>query len=489
MGVDLPLEPGHHMELTSAAVIAERVRSGRVTATEVVSASVESAIESHDDLHAFTLIDRSGALTRAAGIDRLVAEGKDPGPLAGVPVSLKDLIDQAGLPNTHGSSFPAPLSENSATVVRRLGAAGAVIIGRTGLHEFAFGFTSENPWFGPVKNPWDTDTSPGGSSGGSAVAVAAGITPIGIGTDTGGSVRVPAALCGVFGLKVTHGRIPLTGVYPLVASLDTVGPIAGSIDDLTLAYVAMAGSDAADGWSAVRDVQAPSPAGVERPFTIGVVRQWLSAGPMTSQTRSAIDQFIDRAAEAGALIEDVDNPSLAPPRSLGSATGPEILSVHADRFAQHRNRYGDDLQERLDICKEGTASDLVEAVAWGAGARNTVDRMSRDGVDILLAPTVGHNVKTIGVPDMHTADGAFFHRQYLASFTSPINRIGLPALAVPIARDEGLPYSAQLIAPMWHEHRLLEIGKRLERDGLARSGRPPLWYGQGGNGRDGVPTQ
>ena len=465
------------MEIASAADIASRVRSGRITATEVVSRAIEAAIDSHDDLNAFTLIDRSGALARAEGIDRLVAEGKDPGPLAGVPVALKDLIDQAGLPNTRGSSFPAPLSDNSATVVRRLGSAGAVIIGRTGLHEFAFGFTSENPWFGPVRNPWDRETSPGGSSGGSAVAVAAGITPIAIGTDTGGSVRVPAALCGVFGLKVTHGRIPLTGVFPLAASLDTVGPIAATIDDLTLAYLAMAGSDRSDGWSSVREVDVPPAGGITGAITMGVVTQWMEAGPLTGASRSAIGSFIDRLKASGITVEVVDDPTLAPPGNLGAAAGPEILSVHGVRFAEHRDRYGKESQERLDLCKDGTAEDLIKATAWGTAARNTVDRLARDGIDVLIAPTVGHNRKRIGDPDMQADGGSVFHRAYLASFTSPINRIGIPSMAVPIATEDGLPYSVQMIAPAWQEHRLLGIGRRLEQDGAIRAGRPPLWFG------------
>ncbi len=226
--------------MRSAVEIGSQVRTARLRARSVVQEAIDAAERSQSELNAFTLIDSDGATARAEAIDALVDQGKDPGPLAGVPVALKDLIDQTGLPNTRGSGFRATTPSHSAAVVRRLGAAGAVIIGRTGLHEFAFGFTSENPWFGPVHNPWNLANSPGGSSGGSAASVASGIVPISIGTDTGGSVRVPAAMCGVFGLKVTHGRVPLTGVYPLVASFDTVGPLARSIEDLAAAYVVMA---------------------------------------------------------------------------------------------------------------------------------------------------------------------------------------------------------------------------------------------------------
>ncbi len=291
-------------ELT-ATEIAEQVRSGRLKAADVVEAALDSAISTHDDLNAFTLIDRSGAMARAEGIDLLVASGRDPGPLAGVPVGLKDIIDQTAIPNTRGSGFPPVVPEHSATVVRRLGAAGAVIIGRTGLHEFAFGFTSENHFFGPVRNPWDLSHLPGGSSGGSGVTVASRITPIAIGTDTGGSVRVPAALCGVFGLKVTHGRVPLTGVYPLAASLDTVGPIATTVADITAAYLVMAGHDPEDGWSVPIDTVPPNRQPI-KPMTIGVVKQWVEAGPTSCGRRirlSFLERFIQGAEESGFEIQ------------------------------------------------------------------------------------------------------------------------------------------------------------------------------------------
>ncbi|MDQ3783275.1 MAG: amidase, partial [Actinomycetota bacterium] len=196
----------------TARGIAAAVRSGQRRAVEVVAECLHRIGD--DPLNAFTLITADAAMADAATVDAAVAAGEDPGPLAGVPVAVKDLIDQAGLPNTAGSSFPPAVPDQDATVIGRLRRFGAVPVGRTGLHEFAFGFSSENPWFGAVRNPWDRTISPGGSSGGSGAAVGAGWVPVALGTDTGGSVRVPAALCGVVGLKVTHGAVPTTGVYP-----------------------------------------------------------------------------------------------------------------------------------------------------------------------------------------------------------------------------------------------------------------------------------
>jgi len=237
------------MSITGARAVdlAAEISRGEVTAVEAVEAHL-AAIESAAELNAFTLVDSERALQRAADLDAMQAAGENPGPLAGVPVAIKDLIDHSGRLNTCGSSFYRETPGRSATIVERIEAAGGIVIGRTGLHEFAFGFSSENPWFGPVRNPWDPGTSPGGSSGGSGVAVSARLVPLAVGTDTGGSVRAPAALCGIVGLKVTHGRVPLTGVFPLAASLDTVGPMARTVADAALLYRVMAGDDPTDPW-------------------------------------------------------------------------------------------------------------------------------------------------------------------------------------------------------------------------------------------------
>ena len=205
--------------MVTSAEIAHSVRTDRLTVRSSIEEALEAAAAKQPNINAFTEIDADGALARADQLDRQHAEGRELGPLAGVPIVLKDLIDHAGHVTTCGSSFYRHQATSSAEAVERLEAAGGVIIGRSGLHEFAFGFSSENPWFGPVRNPWNADESTGGSSGGSAAAVSAGIVPLAIGTDTGGSVRVPAALCGAWGLKVTHGRIPLNGVFPLAALL------------------------------------------------------------------------------------------------------------------------------------------------------------------------------------------------------------------------------------------------------------------------------
>ncbi|MCJ7781138.1 MAG: amidase, partial [Acidimicrobiia bacterium] len=316
--------------MASIADIAELVRSGSQTAVETVTAAIDAAELSEPDLNAFTSFDRSGALERAAHLDDLISSGDDPGPLAGVPIGLKDLIDQEGIATTNGAVFDTHRATVSATVVQRLEDAGAIIIGRTGLHEFAFGFTSENQHFGPVRNPWDLSLSPGGSSGGSAAAVAAGIFPAAIGTDTGGSIRVPAALCGVVGLKVTHGRVPLTGTTPLAPSLDTVGPIARNVADAAAIYLAIAGDDPTDPWSAPVRVDRPGAARDPSTLFVGVPRQWMEH-PIDRITRSAFRSSLDRLAALGATIETIDERALEITEASANAAAAEVFQVHKER--------------------------------------------------------------------------------------------------------------------------------------------------------------
>ncbi|MDK1019901.1 MAG: amidase [Actinomycetota bacterium] len=472
--------------MTPGTEIAAQVRTGRLQALDVVTEALERAAASQGTLNAFTLIDEEGALARARGIDRLVADGRDPGPLAGVPVGLKDLIDQTGLPNTKGAGFPTSPAEHSATVVRRLGAAGAVIIGRTGLHEFAFGFTSENHWFGPVRNPWDPDTSPGGSSGGSGAAVAAGVVPVAIGTDTGGSVRVPAALCGVFGLKVTHGRVPLTGVYPLAPSLDTVGPIAATVADLAACYLVIAGDDPEDPWSQPVPVEALPPPPDPSTLRLGVVKQWFAL-PHTREVAAGLDHFLHTAGNLGVDIVEVDEPHLTEDAAAARAFGPQVVAVHGERFSADPDAYGPDTRVRIADAYAGTVEDLMAAIRWRAQARAVIGRLFTSGIDVLIAPTVGGMRKVIGDEQMDLDGESVPHRTLLASFTAPINQIGAPSLAAPIPGTGTPPVSVQLIGPMWGEARLLATASALEACGVLASGEPEKYFGKRGRRSGDVP--
>jgi Asp-tRNA(Asn)/Glu-tRNA(Gln) amidotransferase A subunit family amidase len=433
-----------------------------MTPTAQVDAAIARLRDAQDTLNACTSIDE-GAARRAADAARA--------PLGGMPIALKDLIDQAGLATTCGSAFLREPAAASALVVERLERAGAVIVGRAGLHEFAYGFSSENPWFGPIRNPWDPATSPGGSSGGSAVAVAAGLVPAAIGTDTGGSVRVPAALTGIFGLKVTHGRVPTRGVFPLATSLDSVGPLARDAATLGRVYRAMLGR---------ADVDARPLSGRDRTaargdridgLRIGIPSQWTGVAWLEPGVARAFAAASARLADLGARVESLDVPELVPWGMINQLVGPEAIRVHR-RFRAEGKPYGPDVAERLDGAEQVSAADYVEAHRWRAGLVESF-AAAFDQVDLLLTPGVAARRKLIG----HDLIGGEHYRLVLSWFSSLVNHAGAPALAMPLASiDDGSPPpSIQLIAPWWQEELLLDTATRLEAAGVVSFRRPPIY--------------
>jgi aspartyl-tRNA(Asn)/glutamyl-tRNA(Gln) amidotransferase subunit A len=452
----------------SIARIAGAVREGDITAGEVVSAHLERSHRLQPDLNAYTLID-DGALARAEVLDRRRRSGESLGLLAGVPIGLKDLIDQAGLPTTCGSSFYRQVPDHQATVVERLEEAGAVIVGRTGLHEWAFGFSSENPWWGPVRNPWNLAASPGGSSGGSAAAVAARLAAGAIGTDTGGSVRVPAALCGVVGLKVTHGRIPLTGVFPLAPSLDTVGPLGRSIEDVELLYLAMAGPDPSDPWSVPRPVEEPSPTARLEGLRIGIPQPWLEGTPVAGDVHDAFRAALDGLADHGADVREVVDPTMVPPGRSVAIINAEAASVHRHWFPSRADEYGREVAERLAETQEITLDDYLDAQAWRSGLRQAAARAFAE-VEVLITPATAVSVKLIGEDLIEVEGKAHHYRRLLSAFSSLVNHMGNPALVLPL-NLEGEPAPAlQLIGPRWGERLLLGLGRAMEEAGVVRDG-------------------
>ena len=320
--------------------IVTSVRGGDRAAVDVVGEHLAIAEATNEQTNAFIELDAEGAHARAMSVDAAT----DPGALRGVPVALKDLIDHVGHVTTAGSDFYRYQPIASATVVDRLEAAGAVIIGRTGLHEFAYGFSSENAWFGPVRNPWDLSLSPGGSSGGSAAAVSSGAVPVAIGTDTGGSVRVPAALCGIVGLKVTHGRVPLTGVFPLAESLDTVGPLARTVDDAAALYDVIREPIPAIPWS-VDVADQPSQFTSLTGLRVGVPMAWAGAVPTSNGTTRAFDEFRSALTDLGATVDSIAAADLVPHPHLVTLSAAEAGQVHRQWFTDIDKRYGPHVEE------------------------------------------------------------------------------------------------------------------------------------------------
>jgi aspartyl-tRNA(Asn)/glutamyl-tRNA(Gln) amidotransferase subunit A len=337
--------------------------------------------------------------------------------------------------------------------VEELEQAGAVVVGRTGLHEFAFGFSSENPFWGAVRNPWDLATSPGGSSGGSAAAVAAGIVPIAIGTDTGGSVRVPAALCGTYGLKVTHGRISLNGVFPLVPSIDTVGPLANSIDNIDLSYRAMS-SDAT-----------PEPAPTK--FRFGIPEPWFTGAPLSDEIAAEFRAAVTALRTLGHTVGSIRMPGSLPSDQLWNAIAEEVREVHG-RFRSEGKEYGPDVSQRLDAADLVSAGDTEDAHQWQQELRNAFAE-AFEQVDFLITPTVPVRRKVIGENSINGQP----YRSVLSYFSAVVNHSLHPAIALPLANSGSPPASLQVIGPRHSESRLIGLGRYLDSEELTGFVSPP----------------
>ena len=450
-----------------AESILRSVQDGSRTAREVVEDYLAIAEAKNPDLNAFTELDSVGALRQAD----LVDSGSRSGSLAGVPIALKDLIDHAGHVTTAGSAFYRNEATASAPVVERLEAAGAIIMGRTGLDEFAYGGTSENPWFGVVRNPWDRSLSPGGSSGGSAVAVSAGMAPAAIGTDTGGSVRVPAALCGIVGLKVTHGRIPLTGIFPLAGSMDTVGPLTTTCADARLVYRAMKGFDQGDPWSDLRDLPGRRLRSLDR-VRVAVPQAWIEWVPTSDEIRTSFETFCYRLREAGSRVEPPADQALVPDPIRMALSAAEAGACHRQWIDDPDKPYGPEVRERVETAIRTTTDEYTRALRWRAGIVQSARRIFSE-YDLMLTPTVGHNRKTIGVDGIVVGGKRLWTGDVLGGFTSLVNVLGCPAISLPLATGGTPPPAVQLIAPWWEEEFLLDVGEELERIGLVVTRPPP----------------
>lgn len=436
---------------------ASLLRSGEVSAVDLTRACLERIDAVEPTLNAFITITAERALAQAAAADRDLAAGHLRGPLHGLPLSLKDLFDVAGLPTTAGGSFDAPAAAHDSAVTARLAAAGTVLLGKTGLHEHAFGVTSDNPHFGAVSNPWAAERIPGGSSGGSAASIAAGCGFGSIGSDTGGSIRIPAALCGVVGLKPTRGRVSLRGAAPLAWTLDHAGPIARSVRDTALLYAAVAGHDPLDPGS--RSIPAGDPlaeidAGV-RGLRIGLWRDALEQAD--APVRAVVEAAIALLSAEGAAIEEIDLPSvpsLRPPQRTIICS--EAYAVHRERLERHPGAYGTDVRERLLVGRELSAADLAVARRTRSELRALFDARLAE-FDAVVLPT------TVAVAPPREGSGAVETAIRLTMLTSPFNLTGLPAISVPCGLTEGLPVGLQIVGRRWGEARLIRVARAYER--------------------------
>lgn len=422
------------------------------TAVELVEASLSAIAEHGERTNAFIRVDAEGARAAARLADDERRRGLDRGPLHGMPMSIKDLIDIAGQPTTAASKVRADhLATGDATVIQRLRNAGAVLIGKTNLHEFALGTTSEESAYGAVHNPHDTSRSAGGSSGGSAAAVATGMGLASLGSDTGGSIRIPAAACGVVGLKPSLGEVPTDGVVALCNTFDHVGPITRSVADAAAIWAVLAGR-------AIPRIVAPSPSTV----TLGILGGYFTA-LLSSDVRSAFEDAIGQLRASGVV--------LAPRVIEGTETIidtyvnislPEAAEWHAATLDTRAGDYQAPVRERLERGRAISAVSYVHAREMRETLTRAVDA-ALDGCNALVLPTVPIVAPILGSADVEMDNGErLLVRAAMLRLTQPFNITGHPAISLPI-RTAGLPVGLQLVGRRDMTERLLTVAAMCEQ--------------------------
>ena len=473
----------------SARGLAAAVRSGERSARSVVEEHLETIRSGEPEIHAFNLVLADEALAAADEVDRRVAAGEDPGPLAGVPVALKDNMCTRGVPTTCSSRIlEGWLPPYDATVVERLAAAGAVVVGKTNLDEFAMGSSTENSAFGVTRNPLDPTRVPGGSSGGSAAAVAAGFAPLALGSDTGGSIRQPAALCGVVGVKPTYGAVSRYGLVAFASSLDQIGPFARTVSDAALLLEAIGGHDPRDSTSI------PEPAagltevlgrGVEG-LRIGVIKELSGDGleGIADDVRSRLGEAVSALDAAGATVETTSVPSTVYGLSAYYVIAPAEASSNLARYdgvryglrvdasnagdmntATRTAGFGDEVKRRIMLGTYALSAGYYDAYYGKSQKVRTliVQDFARayEEFDLLLCPTAPTTAFPIGEK---TADPMTMYLNDVC--TIPSNLAGHPAMSVPFGvGDDGMPVGVQVLAPAMGERTMFQAAAVLEAAG------------------------
>ncbi|MBS0261056.1 MAG: amidase [Planctomycetes bacterium] len=455
-----------NMPLTSCSEITTAVHSQQRSARDIVDAALQRAEKFQDRFRAFTKITPDIARRQAARVDERIRNGERL-PLAGVPFAVKDLFDLEGTPTTYGAKvFANRIAKSNATAVQKLIDAGGVCIGKLNLHECAFGFTGENPTFGNARNPWDPSRIAGGSSSGSAIAVALGICPVTLGSDTGGSIRQPSALCGVTGLKPTYGRVSRAGGLPLSWTMDHVGPLTRTAADAALVLKVLAGTDPADETSsrrAVPDYPAEISARI-RGLRIGVMHRWFFEG-LDPEVAAAVTAGLDKLLSLGARQVEVNLPLLE--ETLGAHRAiifPEASAFHRPFLEKQAAEYADDIRPLLLSGLFMPAVNYLDALR----ARRIIRREWAkvfETIDVFLTPTTPVTATPFGATMAEVPGGPKpLVRAYL-DLTLPFNLTGYPAIALPCGFSRsGLPIGMQLVGQPFTESVLLRTAHQYQQE-------------------------
>ena len=423
------------------------LRARELTSSRVTEECLRRIEADNPRLNAFITVTPDTALQQARAADQELAAGTDRGPLHGVPMSIKDLLDIRGVPTTAASRVrDGHVAERDAPTIAHLRQAGVVFVGKTNLHEFAFGTTNEDSAFGPARNPHDPTRSPGGSSGGSAISVATGMALATIGTDTGGSIRIPAAACGIVGLKPSLGEVSLDGVVPLSQTLDHVGPLAQSVTDACLVYHALLGD-------ATAKPPAPMPM---HGLRLAVPRRYF-CDLLDDDVRARFEEALERLQAAGATVNDVEirHARDIAPVYLHIVLG-DAAAYHAATLEQMPERYTPPVRIRLEMGRYVLAEDYVRALAGREQLIREVDAAMAQH-DALVLPSLAIPAPIIGANTVQVGAVTEPVRNLMLRLTQPFNVTGHPAIAIPMGQTgDGLPCSVQL------------VGRRMQTDALLR---------------------
>lgn len=460
----MPLHSSNELCYLSIRAASALLRRRKISPVELLDAVLARIEKINPELNAFITVAADRAHADARRAEREIARGKFRGPLHGIPLPIKDNIETQGIRTTAGSKILASfIPAHDSDVVAALRDAGAVILGKTNLHEFAYGITNENPHYGAARNPWDTTRVSGGSSGGSAVALASGMGFGSLGTDTGGSIRIPSALCGIVGLKPTFGRVSTRGVIPLSLSLDHVGPLARTVDDVAILLAAISTNE-----HPFRANSAATPARKSRraSITIGWPREFFFER-VEDEILRAIELAVKVMEKRGARVKQISLPHIADSADAGTQIAlAEALNFHQSTgyYPARAADYGTDVRTRLEQGTNIRAADYLRAQDSRARIAAEFDAAFKE-VDAIVAPSAPIAAPPIGAPVVKIRGEEETVRSALVRVSRPANFTRHPAISIPCGfTSEGLPVGLQLIAAHWNEARLLEVAQFYESE-------------------------
>ena len=478
MSARKPNDAGNNLEFATIAELSVLLARRKISPVEIANLFLDRIEKHNPNINAYLTITRDAALAAAHESEKRIKHKLSRGPLEGIPIALKDNIWTRGIRTTAGSKILENfVPDNDATVAASLHRAGAILLGKSNLHEFAYGISTNNPHFGATRNPWDLTRIPGGSSGGSAAAIAAGLCVASVGTDTGGSIRIPAALCGIVGLKPTFGRVSCHNVVALAPTFDHVGPLGRTVVDVALILDAIAGRDPLDA-TTLAQPRSKSFADIrqlvrrlhphfskKRPLKLGLPRQYFFTS-LSEDVRDAVKSAVHSFEQLGAIVEEISLPQISDGDDASSSIAlAEATHYHQSQgwFPAHSAEYGEDVRKRLEMGMDIRAADyLVAREVQKRVCAEFDSALTR--VDAIVAPTVPITAPHIGENIIEIESAEEPVRGALIRLNRPANFTGLPAISIPCGwTDENLPVGLQLIGRAWEEEQLLTIARLFEK--------------------------